>query len=442
MKLIVDNSASKFEGLSITHHKELRGLLCYEIDAAAHHFSGGFGSRTKPLIAKDGSFPTGLLYLAKKWLKDNNIACEIVDNRKLPGSQEGSFSFNLGFTPYPEQVAAAEACRKSKRGIITAPTGTGKSVIISLIIKELMVPTLVVVPNVELERQLTDDFKRIFGKNNVGKGKFIYVENIAGLGKSALPRKYDCLILDEFHHSAASTYRTLNKTQWKDIYYRFGVTATPFRSKDEERLLLESILSKVIYSIDYTTAVSKGYIVPLEAYYITVPKQKNNARTWAKMYSDLVVNNDIRNQLIAQILQSFKAENKSTLCLVKEIAHGNTLSKLTSIFFANGQDANSPDLISFFKADKLRHLIGTTGVLGEGVDTKPAEMIIIAGLGKSRNAFHQQIGRGFRRYPGKDSCKVILLLDKSHKWSIEHFKAQCRYLKEDFGIVPTELYLD
>ena len=99
-------------------------------------------------------------------------------------------------------------------------------------------------------------------------------------------------------------------------------------------------------------------------------------------------------------------------------------------------------LIDDFNRQKTHPiLIGTTGVLGEGIDTRPAEWIIIAGLGKSKNQFMQNIGRGIRVYPGKKSCKVILFKDGSHKWTLKHFKEQCMILKEVYGIVPMRLEL-
>ena len=106
---------------------------------------------------------------------------------------------------------------------------------------------------------------------------------------------------------------------------------------------------------------------------------------------------------------------------------------MSKVHFANGKDKDSTDLIKFFSEGKLKALIGTNGIVGEGVDTRAAEYIIIAGLGKSKNQFMQQIGRGVRVYPGKDSCKIITFLDKSHKWTRDHFSTQVKILREEYG---------
>jgi superfamily II DNA or RNA helicase len=193
----------------------------------------------------------------------------------------------------------------------------------------------------------------------------------------------------------------------------------------------------VLCEIDYQTAVENKYIVPVEAYYIEIPKTeiKGNERSWASMYSELVVMNETRNHIISDLLVSLK--DKSTLCLVKEIKHGSALGG----YFAHGENSDTPHLITLFNRGKLKTLVGTTGVLGEGVDTRPAEYVIIAGLGKSRPQFMQQIGRGVRNYPGKTSCKVIIFLDKSHKWTRTHLREQCKILLEYYGVVPSKLEL-
>jgi superfamily II DNA or RNA helicase len=435
--LVVDNSTCQLQDLPFEVWKELRELLSYQIDSRTAYFSSA-RSNTRYLMDKKGGFPTGLLYLVLDYLATRGVSYRKEDRRKVPEPRTGLFKLTLGLTPYPEQLEAARAAKLASRGIICAPTGVGKSLIVALIIQELQVPTLIVVPSLELKRQLTASLREMFGDLT-----YIRVENVDALDPKAELKGYDCVIIDEFHHSGAKTYRDLNKKAWKGVYYKFGLTATPFRSKDEERLLLESVLSEVIYKVEHRVAVEKGYIVPIEAYYYELPLKEvtGNEMSWPSVYSELVVNRDDRNELIAKLLHSLFLARTSTLCLVKEIKHGNRLENMLNgaAAFANGESDLTPALIKQFNAGKEPVLIGTTGVLGEGVDTKPAEYIIIAGLGKSKNGFMQQCGRGFRRYEGKESCKVILFKDPSHKWTLQHFKAQVKYLREEYGITPVKL---
>ncbi len=433
VSLTIDNSICRIYNLNVNQYADLRKLLSYNADPAQGRFSGWKGNSRRYLIDKKGNFPTGLLYLVMEYIHENKLPYQSVECRQRP-KRHFDWKPSFKMSPYYEQLDATIHANLGERGIIVAPTGVGKSVICALITEQFGVKTLIVVPSLELKSQLTRSFTEWFGR---GAMENIRIENVGALD-SKIVDPADLIIIDEFHHSGAKTYRKLNEKAWKNTYYKIGLTATPFRSQDHERLLLESVLSKVIYRIDYKMAVEKKYIVPLEAYYIDLPVSKTKASTWAGVYKELVVENKHRNQVTLDLLGRLHANKCSTLCLVKEIKHGENLSQ-GLIAFANGQDGFSNTLIQGFNQARLTTLIGTTGVLGEGVDTKPAEYIIIAGLGKSKNAFMQQCGRGFRRYGDKTSCKVILFRDASHKWTLNHFRAQCKVLRDEYGVKPVKL---
>lgn len=435
---------SQVHGLDLIMQRKLKKLLSYIPNAKASYYSGAFGPKRTYLISKDGSFPTGLLERVAKFLSAHGLPKIIRDNRIVPKPILSRFTMQLDITPYPEQENAANACLRAYRGIISAPTGLGKSIIAALIINKFQVKTLIVVPTLELKRQLTKSLSKIFGTIKVGslKRSFeIAIENIDALDPNKPVKGYECLILDEFHRSAAKTYQKLNKKAWNDIYFRIGLTATPFRTDEQEMILLESILSKVIYEIRYQDCVKNKRIVPVEAYYYDLPAIVPKGRTWAQVYSELVVNNKDRNGIIAKVLQSLEGDSKSALCLVKEIRHGEILSALTSIPFANGQDDASEGLIAEFNSRQLSCLIGTTGILGMGVDTKPCEYVIIAGLGKSKVALMQQIGRALRLYPGKESAKVLIFRDSSHKFTRNHFNEQVKVISQEYGVSTLKLAL-
>lgn len=426
----IGNSYSKISGLSSEEHAHLKKLLSYKIDPQAAYFSGSFKT-TRTLLGTRGDFPTGLLNEVREWSRLHFEAVHVVDSRTFPQRQGKLFDLTLGVTPYLEQNEAVEACIRRQRGTVSAVTGSGKSLMMAMLVNRLQLRTMIIVPNLALKAQLSKTFTEYFGSL-----KNITIKNIDD--PSLMNEKnYDVLIVDEAHHVAAKTYRNLNKKAWTSICYRFFFTATPYRTKEEELMLMQSISGEVVYELGYGAAVASNMIVPVEAYYVECPRVDTDGYTWSEVYSDLVVNNEGRNKIIKDLMHSLQGQH--VLTLVKEIKHGEWLKAISGTVFANGQDEYSKEYITQFSDGGIKSLIGTTGVMGEGVDCKPAEWVIIAGLGKSKGAFLQHVGRGIRKYPGKQSCKIIIFKDSSHRWSLAHFKAQVKYLKEVYGVKPIKL---
>jgi DNA repair protein RadD len=426
MKILVGNSYSVVTGLTGAEFDKLRKALSYTVGGSAAYFSG-YGVRRKSLLSKKAAFPTGLLHRVKESLPK----AQVIDIRIRPTSR---YPRKVNVSAYLWQKNALTAAMQVSRGTISACTGSGKSLVIALIAARLNVETLVVVPSLEICKQLSESLLRVLGPNHN-----VTVMNIDARALHTPPKvPYECLIIDEAHHSAAKTYQTLNKGAWKDIYYRYFLTATPFRNDSEETLLYEAIAGEVIYELDYKTAATAGYVVPIEAYYIEMTKKTTDACTWPEVYKELVVNNALRNKTIYGLLESLYIADKSVLCLVKEVSHGKNVGWHA---FVHGDDDESRRLISMFNSREIKCLVGTEGILGEGVDTKPCEYVVLAGLGKAKSRIMQAIGRCLRTYPGKSSGKVILIKDSSHKYCLRHFREQCKILKEEYGIAPRRLDL-
>lgn len=431
----LNNSFSQVKNATPEQLKNLRELLSYQPDIRQASFGGYRAQARRYLMDRHGNFPTGLAFKLFDFLLKTKLTfltkeCRIPPNSTKKVLLKPSFGSRV---PYPAQTHAVAKAVVSDRGIISMPTGSGKSQVAAMIIAKFSLRTLVVVPTLGIKNQMRENLEAIFGKT-----KHIVVENIDS--KSLTKHTdFDLLIIDEGHHAAARTYQKLNQTAWKGIFHRFFLTATPYRNVEHEQLLLKAVAGEVIYSLSYREAVDFGQIVPVEAFVVDIPKKHVDGNTWAQVYSELVVNHKERNEKIAGILMSLDAVDKSSLCLVKEIKHGRILSDLTGFPFVCGEDEESKAFIDQFNAGKIKTLIGTTGVVGEGVDTRPAEYVLVAGLGKAKSAFQQQVGRSLRRHGDKDSGKIILFRDRSHKFTIRHYNEQAKIMREEYGISPEKL---
>jgi superfamily II DNA or RNA helicase len=429
LTITVGNSYSKISGLTSKEERELRDALSYTVGGSGAYFSK-FKPRKASLLDKRCEFPSGLLRKVCQ-LTPPGALCDVQDTRVPPKTLD--FPSLKEVTPYKWQVQAQVVAEAKERGVIRACTGSGKSLYIALLAARLSVKTLVVVPTVELRKQLTESLLNVF--NGIPP---ITIKNIddPSLKKDT---DYGLLIIDEAHRSAASTYRKLNKTAWTGIYYRINTTATDFRTDPEEQLLYEGIAGPTIFNYSYREAVRDGVVVPIEGYYIQIPKTPNDFYTWQEVYKKLVVDNEMRNELIALTLLRLNASQSSTLCLVKEVKHGKAIADMTQLPFVYGGDDDSRAYIQQFKDSNIKALIGTYGVTSEGVDTKPCEYVILCGLGTSKSALMQAFGRGIRKYPGKDSCKIILIKDDSHKFTKKHFNVQKKVLLEEYGVKVMKL---
>lgn len=436
--LIMGNSYSRIVGLNQDQMKALRKELSYKLDYAAAAYIPNPANHIKYCIDLKGNFASGLMHRVTAFIKKHDLKVQYVATEPVFARPQLRRAFKLTtpvVMPYHDQSKALEAIINSPRGIISLPTGTGKSMVIAMLLVELKLRTVIIVPTLELKQQLTESLK-----SQLTSMEGVIIENTDSNALNDVS-DYDCLIIDEAHHVAAKTYHKLNKSSWNHIPYRYMFTATPFRNNSEETLLFEGIAGQIIYELSYQDAVKAGYIVPIEAYYLEVPKSVVKGEVYAKVYSELVVNNESRNLMTATLLARLWSVGKSVLCLVKEIKHGEILSQLTGTPFANGADENSREFIKDFSTGRYKALIGTTGLVGEGVDTKPCEYVIIAGLGKARSAFLQQVGRSVRKYPDKDSAKVIIFKDDSHKWTRRHFNEQKKILLDYYGVEVIKLLL-
>lgn len=430
--LTINNSYSNLSGLSITQENRIRDLLSYTPGSSGYLGRNRYRIiRKKCLMDKKGNFPSGLLYRVASEITHESYGMSsnnVRDLRKVPNHTFRLIAKHPGY--YDWQLQALKAVSENATGIICAPTGTGKSKVIGMIAEAYGLRTLVIVPTLEIKRQLADNLKHLPN---------VTVDNIDSNALNDRAKAYDVLIIDEAHRAAAKTYHRLNRTVWTNIYFRYFTTATPFRTNVEETLLFEAITGQLIYKLDYQTAVKNKYIVPVEAYYYQLPKKQTDAYVWAEVYSSLITINHERNMEISRVLLNLSLNQKSTLCLVKQVKHGKTLSDITGLPFVSGEDDDSRGYIQEFNEGRQKVLIATTGIMGEGIDSRPCEYVIIAGLGKAKSQFMQQVGRGVRTYPDKESAKVVLFKDPSHKFTLRHFREQVKILKEEYGVTPTKL---
>jgi len=185
-------------------------------------------------------------------------------------------------------IAALQKPDNKRATVLIAPTGAGKTFMLSRIADEMLKimagkqRVLVLVHRNKVNEQNKAAFEKVCGrkaslfageaKSLSGQVIFGMVQTIAQLYEK-LPA-FDMIVIDEFHHAAADSYLNIIEDQKKknpDIYI-FGVTATPNRG---DRKGLVRITNNFCAQVLIQDLIELGYLVPLEYKAVDLFEEKN-----------------------------------------------------------------------------------------------------------------------------------------------------------------------
>jgi len=402
------------------------------------HKLNGQKNKLWVVLYRDGEFGYGLLPRVRELLENSKLQYEIIDKRIKPKPTK---MLKLK-EPFPElryyQKEAVKKLLEDDHGVLSAATGTGKSLTLCKMIWELSLNTMVITPNKAITDMMYSVLVDRFGKGKVArlnskskKLKMINVTNIQALLKidTEVTKNIQAVFIDEFHRSSSDSYRLVHCNQLTNAYYNYGVTATPFRN-DGSDMGMESVVSEIKYIYDTKKAVKDGFLVPV-SFEIVGNKLNSNSRRYQSEYKDYIVNNKNRNNLVKQIVEQHLED--SVIILVKQMDHGNNLLKLIpNSQFVNGdlKDSDREKMMRDFRSGKLKCLIGTDKVLGEGVDLPIANVLIMANSGKAKSQVIQNVGRVLRIYPNKKEAIVYDFEDGNSRWMGDHFLQREEIYKE------------
>ena len=195
----------------------------------------------------------------------------------------------------PYQQSAVDAARDSfarhKSVLLVAATGTGKTVVISDIIKRALIKgkrTIVIAHREELIRQaalkiegytgITPQIEKAENYADFDNSPPVVVSSIQTLNAGWMgilrmerirPSDYDIVIIDEAHHAVASSYRRfIEYMQDGNPSLRLlGVTATPDRG---DEIGLRAVFEDCPFRYEINDAVNDGWLVPIRQRYVTV----------------------------------------------------------------------------------------------------------------------------------------------------------------------------
>jgi superfamily II DNA or RNA helicase len=432
MKIVVGNifcSVADF-----TEQNQIRDSCRYKKEI----YKPGAFAKTKSIV--EGSmvvnkkFLTGLLPRVLVYCNNKQIKIEKDQkNNKSPTIASAPNLRGIEFRP-DQKEAINKACTIS-RGVIKAPTGSGKTVIAGGICS--MLPTsriLFMCHTLDLLTQTYDEFIAWGLKNvvMVGGGSAIYrdeiedqcivvatIQSIHNMDHSYF-KNFDMVIIDEAHHvTVGSSYtKFLEKI---DAPIRIGLTATPPQKGSHAELVTEGYLGPIIAELTIEKGMEMGIIAKPVIDLIPVPyiSRISELKTYREIYREGVINNKVRNNLILQYTFDEVDNGKSVLILTgKETDHGKILQQMArdiyqeDIVFLYGSTSKEDrtDFKEQLKSRKLKCAIANI-IWYEGINIPPIDIIINAEGGKASGKTLQKAGRGLRTSEGKTHLVVVDFLD-------------------------------
>lgn len=149
--------------------------------------------------------------------------------------------------------------------------------------------------------------------------------------------------------------------------------------------------------------IKQGVSVPPIIHMLTVADPVVLDKDYLTVYDKGIVHNDIRNNLIADIIEK-KAypSGRVSLIIVNQIEHGEIIKEMLEkrnvpVVFINGttDDDTRKKEIQKMRESKNRVVIATS-IFDEGIDVKSIKVLVMAAAGKSYRTTIQRIGRSVR----------------------------------------------
>lgn len=251
--------------------------------------------------------PRGFADQLLNFCSEQNTKYKIIDKRKLKSPVKFKSKINL----YDYQEEAVKDIEKKDFGVIVAPSGSGKTIIGLDLIARKSQPTLILVHRKQLLDQWIERIQSFLGigKHEIGQlsgrnkktGEQITVAMMQTLIKmediKKLSEKFGTIIVDECHHVPAKTFRELIVNF--NPYYFYGLTATPKRKYNDEKLIYYYI-GDIIVNIDpnkeQTSKLKADTVLNIKETELSVPFDYKTDTF--EILSKILVFDSLRNKII------------------------------------------------------------------------------------------------------------------------------------------------
>ncbi|RMX22933.1 DUF3427 domain-containing protein [Auritidibacter ignavus] len=364
----------------------------------------------------------------------------------------------LEVRPYPhqvimlEQLAAERAEHGRNKNLVVAATGTGKTVVAGLDYRNLAQtpdpqnpwrhdpPRLLFVAHrQEILRQSRRTFQEILADGSFGEllvdgasprtwnHVFASVQSLHDEVITRIdPEHFDVIIIDEFHHAQAPTYRRLlNYFQPRQL---LGLTATPERADGVN--VAAFFDHRIATEMRLWDALESDILVPFHYFGIADLDELDLSRLrWTRGHydetelSNLYTGNDARVRLVVKALRDKLTDlsHMKALGFCVDVQHAEFMATrfnqigIAAQAITGGTPSDKRRLYVEQLTTGVLKMIFTVDVFNEGVDIPEVNTVVFLRPTESPVIFLQQLGRGLRRGPEKNVLTVLDLIGQQHE---------------------------
>lgn len=336
-----------------------------------------------------------------------------------------------------------------KRALLISATGTGKTYASAFAMRELgFKRILFLVHRGQLARQTKKSYEKVFANTVsmglVGAGYHDYNKDyifatVQTLNKDEhlmeyKPDAFDCIVLDEAHHTSADTYQKVMNYFTPKLW--LGMTATPDKRDDNiaGRNIYEIFHYQIAYEIRLQQAMEENLLCPFHYFGISDIAMLGDKQVNTKKITDRDFNMLTGEERVKHIVEQahyfgYSGEKVKGLVFCSRIEEAVALSekfnqtinpetgKVFRTMALSGKTSEEERQRAFERlamneeeADKSNiplDYIFSVEILNEGVDIVEVNQVIMLRPTESPIVFIQQLGRGLRKAVGKEFVVVL-----------------------------------
>ncbi|MDE5676788.1 DEAD/DEAH box helicase, partial [Phocaeicola sp.] len=227
----------------------------------------------------------------------------------------------------------------------------------------------------------------------------------------------DLIVIDEAHHVLAETYCVL----WEKYPYarKLGMTATPCRLNGRG---FTGLFDSLITSWSVAKFIDRGWLSTFD--YVSIRADSREQRlvdSLKKRGADgdfqvkemnAVLNRETSIGRLYESVEKYAAGKKGMVYAIS-IEHARRIAAYYSTrgMAAVAIDSRTPtrerrQMVDDFRAGRIRVLVNVD-IFSEGFDCPDVEFVQLARPTLSLAKYLQQVGRGLRKWEGKESCVLI-----------------------------------